>query len=58
MEVLHALDDLSSIVAGPWLIETRAVFIHIIDVIPIGTSKEILIMNSKQTGGGGLCGTM
>lgn len=34
VEVLHALDDLSCIVAGSWLVKTRVVLVHVVDVIP------------------------
>lgn len=34
VEVLHALDDLCSIVTGPWLIKAWVVLIHVVDVIP------------------------
>lgn len=34
VEVLHALDDLSGVVAGPRLAETGVVLIHVVDVIP------------------------
>lgn len=36
VEVLQALDDLSSIVTGPRLFKPRVVLIHIINVIPSG----------------------
>lgn len=34
VEVLHALDDLSGVVAGSWLVKPRVVLIYIINVIP------------------------
>lgn len=34
MEVLHTLDDLSSVVAGSRFIKAWIVFIHVINVIP------------------------
>lgn len=34
VEMLHALDDLSSVVAGSWLIEPGVVLVHIVNVIP------------------------
>lgn len=34
VEVLHALDDLSSVVAGPRLVKAGVVLVHVVDVIP------------------------
>lgn len=47
VKMLQALDDLSSIVAGPWFIKSWIVLIHIVDVVPIDTEvnnpeKDIL----------------
>lgn len=45
VEVLHALDDLSSIVAGSWLIKTGVVLVHVVDVIPGRMMITITIFN-------------
>lgn len=34
VEVLHALDDLSSVVAGSRLVKPGVVLVHVVDVIP------------------------
>lgn len=34
VQVLHALDDLSSVVAGSRLIEAGVVLVHVVNVIP------------------------
>lgn len=54
VEVLHALDDLSSVVTGPRLIKARVVLIHIIDVIPGGIGgipDEVSMCVSYRTQG-------
>lgn len=41
VEVLHALDDLSSVVAGPRFIQPWVVLIHVINVIPNGIREGV-----------------
>ena len=44
VEVLQALDDLSSVVAGPRLVKPRVVLIHVINVIPSGTRARVILI--------------
>ncbi len=47
VEVLQALDDLSSVVASPRLIKPRVVLIHIINVIPSSIRETVLSLDSN-----------
>lgn len=44
VEVLQALDDLSGIVTGSWLLKPRLVLIHVINVIPSSIREGVHIL--------------